>query len=206
MPRKHNSWWEAKSRGTSLMVQCQLNIFHIVLWLLISNRKSRPGQPYVRKYSRHCSCWQQWRRMEQSQAMQSYIKGQPMEQLNRKANIAKRACSQPCSPPQSLTIVPRGTAKNWIQSLLVQYISLSRISALSVCVVPFFKTTNTHFPKSHAQQTFLFVLYCTCTGTGSHSTSNALITRNNKKVHFAQWGVTFYVNEWWLIDKNFTWL
>lgn len=58
------SWWAAKSRGTFPVARCQPDGSHIVLWLLISDRKSRPGQPYVRKYSRHCSCWQWQRRME----------------------------------------------------------------------------------------------------------------------------------------------
>lgn len=39
-------WWTAKSRGTSV-AQGQPNLFHTVLWLLTSDRKSRPGQPSV---------------------------------------------------------------------------------------------------------------------------------------------------------------
>lgn len=43
-----------------------------------------------------------------------------------------------------------------------------------------FFPTNTDFLRSQAQQTVLFVSYRTYTGTGSRSTSNALITKNNK--------------------------
>lgn len=145
-------WRTAKSRGTSPTARRQPDISHVVLCLLTSDRKSRPGQPYVRKYSRHCSCWQRPRRMERSQAVQTCAKGQPGEQLNQKPDVAKRTFSQLCTPLQSLTIVPRGAVKNWICSLLVQCISLPRISALSICTVPFFpKTTNTDFLSSHAQ-------------------------------------------------------
>lgn len=104
-------WCAAKSRGTSPMACCQLSVSHIVLWLLISDRKSRPGQPCVRKYSRHCSCWQWRRRTEQSQVVQTCAKGQPGEQLNQKPDVANRACSQLFNPPQSLTMVPRGAIK-----------------------------------------------------------------------------------------------
>lgn len=114
-PRQENTttlcWCTAKSRGTSPMACCQLSVSHIVLWLLISDRKSRPGQPCVRKYSRHCGCWQWRRRTEQSQVVQTCAKGQPGEQLNQKPDVAKRACSQLCNPPQSLTMVPRGAVK-----------------------------------------------------------------------------------------------
>lgn len=105
-------WWAAKSRGTSPMAWCQIDVSHIVLWMLISDRKSRPGQPYVRKYSRHCGCWQQRRRTEQSQAVQTRAKGQPGEQLNQKPDVSKGACSQLCNPSQNLTMVPRGAVKN----------------------------------------------------------------------------------------------
>lgn len=130
-------WCAAKSRGTSPMACCQLSVSHIVLWLLISDRKSRPGQPCVRKYSRHCGCWQWRRRTEQSQVVQTCAKGQPGEQLNQKPDVANRACSQLFNPPQSLTMVPRGAIKKWNQSPLMQSISLLRISALLACVVPF---------------------------------------------------------------------
>lgn len=140
-PRQENTttlcWCTAKSRGTSPMACCQLSVSRIVLWLLISDRKSRPGQPCVRKYSRHCGCWQWRRRTEQSQVVQTSAKGQPGEQLNQKPDVAKRACSQLCNPPQSLTMVPRGAVKKWNQSPLMQSISLLRISALLACVVPF---------------------------------------------------------------------
>lgn len=114
-PRQENTtalcWWAAKSRGTSPVARRQPDVSHIVLWLLISGRKSRPGQPCVRKYSRHCGCWQ-WRRMEQSQSVQTCVKSQPREQLNQRPDIAKGACRQPCTPPQSLAIIPRGAVKN----------------------------------------------------------------------------------------------
>lgn len=39
-------WWTAKIRGTSV-AQHQPNLSHTVLGLLVSDRKSRPGQPSV---------------------------------------------------------------------------------------------------------------------------------------------------------------
>lgn len=70
--------------------------------LLLSDRKSKPGQPWVTKYSRHCSCWQQRRIKEGSHAVQTCAQGQPGEQLNQKPESERGACSQLCAPPQSL--------------------------------------------------------------------------------------------------------
>lgn len=86
--------------------------------------------PSVRKHSRHCSCWQWTGRRGWSQAVQTCVKGQPWYQIKQKPDIQKGACRWLCTPPQSLTLVPRGTVKNWIQSLTVQCVSLLRISTL----------------------------------------------------------------------------
>lgn len=74
------------------MAQCQPGISYIVLRLLTSDGKSRPGQPCVQKHSRHHSCWQQ-QRMEQNQAAQTCAKVQPGHQLNQKTDVARESAA-----------------------------------------------------------------------------------------------------------------
>lgn len=129
------------------MAQCQPDISYVVLWLLMSDGKSRPGQPSVRKHSRHlAAAWD-----GAKSGCSDLCKGPTWDQLNQKPDVS-RVCAVTFVLLQKCVLwVPRVQSKLNSKSS-VQCTSLPRILAFSFYVVPFFsQTTNTSFLRSHIQ-------------------------------------------------------
>lgn len=123
------------------MAQCQPDTSYIVLGLLMSDGKSRPGQPSVRKHSRHHGCWQQ-HGMEQNQAAQTCAKGQLGTNWTRNQMFQGSVQSLLCSS-KSVCYGPQGCSQKLNSKSSVQCTSLPRILAFSFYVVPFFPRLQT---------------------------------------------------------------
>lgn len=198
-------WWAAKSRGTSPMAQCQLDISHIVLWLLIPDRKSRPRQPCVRKNCHHCSCWQWWRRVGWGQDVQTCAEGQLGEQLNQKPD----SCKGSLKPALHSSIKPYHFPHRHSQELNLKSFDAVHFLAQDIRS---FSLHNTLFPpklqrwiSSAAMLNRHSCLYYTAHVLGQEATAliNALITKHNLKRKKNIFCTVEYDID--VIAKSFTW-
>lgn len=124
------------------MAQCQPDISYVVLWLLMSDGKSRPGQPSVRKHSRHlAAAWD-----GAKSGCSDLCKGPTWDQLNQKPDVS-RVCAVTFVLLQKCVLwVPRVQSKTEFQVFCAVHFLTQDTGFLFLRSTIFFPNYKHQFP------------------------------------------------------------